>query len=261
MERLFSAADSVLVVDNVLPSQLAEQAARHPEVSKPADHPWVFGPESAVAATQRAIDLARIHGASTHLLSITTADEVALLSAGRPPNLTAAVRAPYLFLGEEAYGRLGSRAIARPPIRGQRHQASLWDALHGEVVQVMSSGHLPVRAETKDRPYPATHPGLPVIEWWLPLLMNQVAAGNLTLSALARMAAEEPALALGLRRKGRLETGYDGDLVLVDLELTRTVGADASIQSAAGWSPWNGIALRGWPIMTVLLGEVVFPRR
>ena len=124
-----------------------------------------------------------------------------------------------------------------------RHREALWSALAEGQADLICSGHLPVRAETKDRPYPGTHPGLPTIEWILPLLLDRVGRGLMSLSEIARWTAEAPAHAMRVPRKGRLETGYDGDLVLVDLELTRTVGVDAPIQSSCAWSPWADTAL------------------
>ena len=259
VEQVFASADRVLVVDNVLPTHLRERAQAYAGVADPVEHSRIQDVDSAVAATARAIELARIHGASTHLLHVTSEEEVSLLAEKRPPSLTAACRAPHLFLDGSAYASLGTRAVVQPPVRtNSRHQQALWEGLRAGVLQVISSGHLPVRWETKDRPYPETHPGIPSIEWLLPLLHSEVVAERLGLSLMARLAAEAPAVALGLRRKGRLETGYDGDLVLVDPTLARTIGEDAAVQTAAGWSPWHGQTLTGWPIMTVLLGEVVY---
>lgn len=265
VEAVFASADRVVVVDNVLPGRLAERAGLYPDVVDPAEHPRLQDVDSAVAATTRALELARIHGTRAHLLHITTAEETALLAEGRPEALTAATRAPHLFLGHDVYTRLGTRAVASPPVRGERHRTALWRALAAgtehplaSAIDLVSSGHLPVRTENKDRPYPETHSGLPTIEWLLPLLLDRVVAGHLTLADVARVAAESPARAFRLPRKGRLETGYDGDLVLVDLSITRTVGQDAPIQSACGWSPWADTPLNGWPVLTVLHGEVVY---
>ncbi len=266
VERLFADTDRPLAVDNVLPDRHGPREAA--QDVDPSEHPQIHDVADAVSATQQALDLARKHGAPTHLLHVSTAEEVALLQS-RPEALTSAARLPHLFLDETAYEVLGTRAIAQPPIRGGRHREALWAGLAAGTVDVVASGHLPLKPETKDRPYPATHPGLPGIEWMLPLLLDRVRAGHLTLADLVRIVCERPAASLRLPRKGRLETGYDGDLVLVDLDLKRTIApapsppADADalaapIQSVSGWSPWSGTTLQGWPIMTVLLGEVVY---
>ncbi len=217
-DSLFANTDRVLVVDNVDPPRLAERANLYPEVTDPAQHPKIHDIDSAVSATRRAVELARKHGRPTHLLHVSTAEEVELLRADKPVSLTATVRTPHLFLGGESYLRLGTRAVTAPPIRqSPRHQEALWGALDEGTLDWIASGHLPVRAESKDRPYPSTHPGMPALEWTLPLLLDRVAAGVTSLADVARWTSELPASTMRLSRKGRLETGYDGDLVLVDL--------------------------------------------
>ncbi|MEN0067899.1 MAG: amidohydrolase family protein, partial [Myxococcota bacterium] len=91
----------------------------------------------------------------------------------------------------------------------------------------------------------------------LPLLLHEAHTSGRSLSELAAFAAERPARAFGIARKGRLETGYDGDLVLVDLDCARTVGLDAPFSPSCGWSPYEGRRLQGWPVTTILLGEIV----
>ena len=86
---------------------------------------------------------------------------------------------------------------------------------------------------------------------------DAVAAGHCTLPQVARWTAEAPAQRFRLPRRGRLETGFAGDLVLVDPTVRRTV-ADEAVVTEAGWSPWAGRDIVGWPAMTVLAGEVAW---
>ena len=268
VEEMFATNDRVLVVDATPPLLAPDE-----EELEPRQHPDLLPVQAIAAGTQRALDLARKHGARTHLLHVSTQEEIGLLGSGEPsapspattaagrprdPLVTCAVRPPHLFLRGSAYERLGTRAVTSPPIRSPEHAQALWEALGTGQIPLVASGHLPIRSETKDRPYPKTHPGLPIVEWMLPLLLNRVHRGGCTLSDVARWTSEAPAAAFRLPRKGRLETGYDGDLVLVDLGLDRVVGDDAPVQSPCGWSPWKGLRLTGWPILTVLLGEVVY---
>jgi len=253
----FANATRMLVVDNRHPALYAARAAGFPDADDPAQHTVIDGIDSALQATQRALELARRHGRPTHLLHVSTADELEAL-AERPAALTAAVRTPHLFLDDDAYATLGTHAVTSPPLRGARHGSALWGALQQGALSMVTSGHLPVRAESKNRPYPQTDLGMPGVQFTLPLLIDRVARGGCTLSDVARWTAEAPATILKVPRKGRLETGYDGDLVLVDLELERTIGTDADVLGASGWSPWAGRTLRGWPILTVLLGQPVF---
>ncbi|MBX2803927.1 MAG: amidohydrolase family protein [Myxococcales bacterium] len=257
-EQLFANTDRVLVVDNVLPERIEERGKLYEGVTDPSEHPRIHDEDSAVVATERALDLARLHGGPTHLLHVSSRREVDLLAARRSEHVTVGIPTPNLFLTEEAYQRLGTRAVASPPIRESRHQDALWEALRDGAADLIASGHHPVRGETKDRPYPGTHTGLPTVEWTLPLLLDAAQREAISLGEVARWTAERPAAAMRLPRKGRLETGYDADLVLVDLDAIATVGRDAPVRSACGWSPWQDRTLRGWPVVTIVLGEVVF---
>ncbi len=256
-EALFKQSDKLLVVDHVLPERLANRHALYPDVDDPTEHPRIEDVDSAVAATRRALQLAKLHGGRTHLRHVSCAEEVALLGQSSLSQVTGAVRLPHLTLGDRPYERLGTRAVTSPPLRGRRHRESLWQALLDETITVVSSGHHPVKRPSKDLRYPETHPGMPGVDVLLPLVLDLALAHGRSLSEVAALTAERPARAFGIARKGRLETGYDADLVLVDLERTRVVGDDAPVSPSCGWSPWEGRALRGWPVTTILLGEVV----
>lgn len=254
-EALFASADRVLVVDNVDPDRLASRAHLYPDAADPADRVRIHDVDSAVSATRRALDLAHRHGRATVLAHVTTAEEVEVLR-DRPACATACVRTPHLFLDDGDYARLRTRAFTEPPIRAPRHRQGLWEGLTAGVVAVVSSGHRSVRLEWKDLPHPQTPAGMPALEWTLPLLLDAVAAGRCSYADVATWTAEAPARALRLPRKGRLEIGYDGDLVLVDPLAERTVGTTAV--ALAGWSPWVGSTFRGWPVLTTVLGEIAY---
>lgn len=255
-EAVFAAADKLLVIDNVDPARLAARAHLYPDSVDPADHSRIHDVDSAVSATVRAVELAQRHGRRVLLTHVTTAEEVEVLK-GRPSCVVAAARAVHLFLDDSSYERLGTRAVHSPPIRSPRHRQALWEGLQGGVIDLVSSGHWAVRPEWKDRPYPQTAVGMPGLQWTLPLLLDAAANGRCSLLDIVRWTSEAPARALRLPRKGRLETGYDGDLVIVDLTAERTIGTTATIASP-GWSPWEGATLRGWPVITVVLGEIAY---
>jgi len=256
-EALFKQSSKRLVVDHVLPERIANRRALYPEVHDPAEHPRIEDVDSAVAATRRSLQLAKLHGGRTHLRHVSCAEEVALLQQSSVDAVTAGVRIAYLALGDEPYRRIGTHAVTSPPVRGRRHRDALWQALAAESGALVASGHWPIKRPSKDLPYPDTHPGMPALDLLLPLLLHHARGEGWSLSELATRIAERPARAFGIARKGRLETGYDGDVVLVDLDRERTVGRDAPIPPSCGWSPWAGRTLRGWPVATVLLGEVV----
>lgn len=255
-DSLFAAVDKLLVIENVDPARLAARCHLYADTADPADHSRIHDVDSAVAATARALELSQRHGRRVLLTHVTTAEEVELLR-GRPSCVLAAAGPVHLFLDDSHYERLGTRAVHTPAVRSRRHGQALWEGLQGGTIDLVSSGHRGVRSEWKDRPYPQTASGMPALQWTLPLLLDAAANGRCSLLDVVRWTSEAPARALKLARKGRLETGYDGDLAIVDLAAERTVGTTGTIGSP-GWSPWEGATLRGWPVITVVLGEIAY---
>lgn len=257
IEEVFAAATSVVVVAHHDPARSRDRWHLFDEPLTPSDLGRVFDIDTCLAGTRRALALAQRHGTRTHLRHVSTAEELQLLPL--PERVSASVLPAHLFSTDDAYERLGTLGVHHPPLRSRRHQDAAWAALRqGSVMS--ASGHWPVGSTNKRGPLPTVHPGWPTAEWWLPLLLDAVNDGACSLRDVVHATSEGPAEMLGLRRKGRLETGYDGDIVLVDMDAIHTIGASAPIRTAAGWSPWTGRTLRGWPVRTLVSGTTVWHR-
>ena len=214
--------------------------------------------ECALSATQLAVDLAMKHGTRLHLQHLSTADEVSLLRELGADNITAEVCPQHLLMdADEVYERIGSLAQCNPPVRTKRHGDALWQGLLDGVIPCIASDHSPHPRSKKDFTYPHSPSGMPNIEWLLPLMLDQVAQGRATLRQVAQWTSEGPARCFSIPRKGRLEIGFDADIVMVDTAATRTI-THASTRSGCGWSPWDGREVTGWPVLTAVLGEPVF---
>jgi dihydroorotase len=101
---------------------------------------------------------------------------------------------------------------------------------------------------------------MPSIENSLALLLDQVHAGRCSINQVASWMSDAPARIWGMVGKGRIEVGYDADLVLVDLDESRTIRDEDQV-TKCGWSPWHGQTLTGWPVATFVLGRQVWSRR
>lgn len=224
-------------------------------------HSEIRNVDVALMALTRALDLARRYGTRLHVAHMSSTAEAWLVAAARREGVrvTCEVTPHHLLLDESlaAAGLLGTRAKVNPPLRAKSECDGLWKAIMSGTVDVIATDHAPHLPAEKDLPYEQAAAGLPSVELYLPLLLERVADGLLGLEDLVRVASEGPARVFGLRGKGRIEQGYDADLVLVDLEASRMVDA-SSIRSKCGWSPYVGRTLRGWPVMTLVRGQVVF---
>jgi dihydroorotase len=222
----------------------------------PASHPLWRDDESAMLATRRILRLAREARRPVHVLHVTTPAELELIAQHRDI-ATCEVTPQHLTLaGEDAYRQLGSFAQMNPPIRSAAHRAGLWHWLRQGVPDVIGSDHAPHTRDEKSRTYPASPSGMPGVQTLLPLMLDHVAAGRLTLERLIDMTSAGPQRVFGLVGKGRIAVGYDADFSVVDLRARWTVGDDW-LQSRCGWSPFTGMELTGRVIGTVVRGRRV----
>lgn len=222
----------------------------------PASHPIWRDDESALLATRRILKLARETGRKIHILHITTPAELALIAQNKDI-ATCEVTPQHLTLAaEDAYPRLGSYAQMNPPIRSAAHRDGLWDYLRQGVPDVLGSDHAPHTIEEKAKAYPASPSGMPGVQTLLPLMLNHVAEGRLTLQHLIELTSAGPQRVFGLRNKGRIALGYDADFTIVDLKARWTI-EQSWLASRCGWSPFTGMAMTGRPIGTIIRGNRV----
>lgn len=221
-----------------------------------ADHSNIRDEKAAIIATTRAIDLATRHRHRFHVLHVSTAAELELLKSPSP-YLTAEVCLHHLFFNIDDYPRLGSRIQMNPSIKTSADNKGLWQGLLSGDVQVIATDHAPHTLEEKSASYPNSPSGLPAVENSLALMLDQVSRGNCNINQVASWMCDAPARIWGIVGKGRIEAGYDADLVLVDLNQQRTI-EDEKQHTKTKWSPWHGQTLTGWPITTFVAGRQVW---
>ncbi|MCA8097909.1 dihydroorotase [Burkholderia contaminans] len=220
------------------------------------DHHRWRDEESALAATRRIVGLAAETGRRLHVLHVSTAEEMAFLARHRH-RVTVEVTPHHLSLhAPDCYERLGTLAQMNPPVRERHHQDALWQAVRDGVVDVIGSDHAPHTRDEKRRPYPQSPSGMTGVQTLLPLMLDHVQAGRLSLARLVDLTSAGPARIFGIAGKGRIAAGYDADFSIVDLHARRTI-RDEWIASVSGWTPYDGRTVTGWPVHTVVRGRVV----
>ena len=220
------------------------------------DHSRIRDHEAAVTATVRAIDLARRHNHRFHVLHVSTASEVEIL-AQQSDLITAEACPHHLFFDTSDYDRLGTLAQMNPSLKTADDRAALWRGLRDGAIQILATDHAPHTLEEKRAPYPESPSGVPAVEVFLPLMLNEVNRGRCSLQELAAWMSDGPARIWDIVGKGRIEPGYDADLVLVDMAEEREVRNEDQ-RCKCGWTPWHGTRLRGWPVRTWVGGRTVF---
>lgn len=219
-------------------------------------HPLWRDAECAILSTRRLIELAQRTRRDVHVLHVSTAEEVEMLSRVRG-RATFEVTPQHLTLAAPGcYDTLGTLAQMNPPIRNSVHQQALWAAVRDGIVDTLGSDHAPHTKDEKSRPWPTSPSGIPGVQTLVPIMLNHVAHGRLSLERFVEMTSANVARVFGLSGKGQLAVGFDADFTLVDLGATRRI-SDSASASRCGWTPFDGMKVRGWPVGTIVRGNVV----
>jgi len=226
------------------------------EGAHPRFHPMWRDAESARLATQRLLTLARKVGRKVHVLHVTTAEEMALLANARDFASSEVTLQHLTLAAPECYERLGTRAQMNPPIRDSAHRDALWRAIADGIVDVVGSDHAPHTLEEKSKPYPQSPSGMPGVQTLVPILLDHLHKGRLSLERFVELTSTRVAALYGITGKGAIDIGYDADFTIVDLTAKRRITNDW-IASRAGWTPFDGMEVTGWPKLTILRGKTV----
>ena len=218
-----------------------------------ASHPIWRDEEAAVISTKRLIKLAQKHNKRIHILHISTAEELPLLAAARDV-ATVEVTPHHLTLSADDYTHLGTKLQMNPPVRDKHHREALWAAIANGLVDVLGSDHAPHTLEEKAKPYPASPSGMPGVQTLVPVMLNHVNEGRLSLQRFVDLTAHGPQRIFNLRNKGRIALGYDADFTIVDLKRRETI-TDKWVESRCGWTPYDGKKVQGWPVGTFVRGH------
>jgi dihydroorotase len=221
----------------------------------PSSHPVWRDVEVAMRSTTRLVGLARKTGKRIHVLHISTAEEMVFL-AGHKDVASVEVTPHHLTLDETAYARLGTYAQMNPPVRDAAHRAGIWAGVTNGVADVLGSDHAPHTREEKEHPYPQSHSGMTGVQTLVPVMLDHVNAGRMSLMRFVDMTSHGPNRLFGIARKGRIATGYDADLTIVDLKRRETI-TNGRTASKAGWTPYDGVTVTGWPVGTIVRGQRV----
>ncbi|NOZ31587.1 MAG: dihydroorotase [Alphaproteobacteria bacterium] len=224
-------------------------------VGDPASHPEWRDVETALLCTKRLVGLAEKLGRLIHVLHISTAEEMVFLGAHKQV-ASVEVTPHHLSLELADYERLGTKIQMNPPVRDKTHQTALWAAIADGTVDVIGSDHAPHTIEEKQSPYPQSPSGMPGTQTLVPIMLDHVANENLSLERFVDLTSHGPQRLFGIAGKGRIARGYDGDFTIVDLGRTETI-TDNWMASKAGWTPYHGRKVTGWPVGTIVRGNKV----
>ncbi len=219
-------------------------------------HDFVRDAQSAIQSTHRLVNLARQAGKRIHVLHVTTREEIEFLSQHKDIATVELTPQHLTLVAPEAYERLRGLAQMNPPIRDQYHVDGLWRGIAMGVADVLGSDHAPHTLEEKAKPYPQSPSGMPGVQTLLPVMLDHVSKGRLSLERLVDLTSAGAQRVFGVANKGRMAEGYDGDITLIDLKEKRVL-RHADMRTRSAWTPFDGMEVTGWPKATIIRGRVV----
>ena len=219
-------------------------------------------PEIEAAAIDLLGRIAKKTGAKVHIAHMSSEASVEALTRARvgTSRISGETAPHYLIFGEDQIREFGSFVRVAPPLRTANDNESLWKALRSGIIEVVASDHAPFTPADKDVPYEVAPRGIPGIELMLPVIMDAVNDGHVTLEQAVKALTEAPARLFGLfPQKGAIRPGSDADLVLWDSGSTMRVALDSLRSRSAGSAVvYDGKTLAGRLERTILRGKTVF---
>jgi len=217
-------------------------------------HPVWRSEECAISSTRRIVRIAKKYNKKAHVLHITTKQEIDFLSQHKG-NITFEITPQHLTIyAPDCYDKLGTYAQMNPPIRDKSHYDRLWYAVKNNINDTIGSDHAPHLKVNKDKEYPNSPSGMPGVQTLMPVMLNHVNDGKLSLNQLMNLVCGNPIKIFGIKNKGFIKEGYDADFTIVDMN-KKIVIKNENIESKCKWSPFNGVEFKGTPVATIVGGK------
>ena len=259
LEPIFARGKRLIAVHAENQARIDERKKEFAGIFDPAIHSQIQDNETALLATKMALKLSKKYERRLHILHTSTGDEAELLRQDKPSWVTAEVTPQHLLLNTSAYEKIGTLAQMNPPLKSAGDNDILWQALLDGVIDFIATDHAPHTLAEKGKGYPNTPSGMPGVETSLPLMLTQAIRGRCSVPQVSNWMSTAVAKGYGIPKKGAIAPGFDADLVLVDLDNYRPVLRE-ELMTKCGWSPFEGWSLTGWPVVTIVGGEIAFNR-
>ena len=219
-------------------------------------HPVWRNEECALESTKRVVRLAQKHKKKIHILHVSTKEEIDFFSEKRD-GVTFEITPQHLTLyAPDCYENLKTFSQMNPPLRSKDHYDRLWDAVDETLVSTIGSDHAPHTKEEKNRKYPLSPSGMPGVQTLLPVMLDHVNKGKLKIEKLIKLVSENPCDLFGIKNKGYIKENFDADLTIIDMNKEVIIKNDW-IESKCRWTPFNNYKVKGFPVATIVNGEIV----
>ena len=226
-----------------------------------SEHENIRSRRACIKSSIKALEKAIANGTRLVLCHISTKEEVEMARAAKcnNPGVVAETSCNYLWFSSEDYDRMGSRLKCNPAVKGPSDRAALREALANGGIDTIGSDHAPHLLSEKEGPYTQVPSGLPSIQQSLPVLVTIAEAEEIPLTRIAQVFSENASALYGLNT-GKIEKGYAADIVIFDRNKEFVVRNEDQY-SKCGWSPYEGVTLKGEPELVMVNGRTIYKDR
>jgi dihydroorotase len=254
--EIFSSIDAPIAVHSENEEMLKARTSIRDKATTAHAHPEWRNEETAFSSTKMIIEIAKKAQRKVHVLHITTQKEIEYLKENKDHCTIECTPQHLTLMAPRCYDELGSYAQMNPPIRTKEHQDALWLGIKNGAVDVLGSDHAPHTKEEKDQGYPRSPSGMPGVQTILPIMLNHVSNGKISLEKLVELLSSQPAKMYHYKTKGQLQQGFDADITIVDMNKEFIIKNEDQASRCA-WTPYHGKKIKGCPTHTIVNGKLV----
>ena len=264
LERIFSSTKMLICVhcedEDTIKANTERYLLEYGEDIPVKFHHLIRSEEACYKSSSKAIELAKKTGARLHIFHLSTAKETALFRNDIPlkdKKITAEVCIHHLTFTNADYDTKGSLIKWNPAVKTQKDKDGLWEALLDNRIDVVATDHAPHTLEEKQNVYTKCPSGAPLVQYSLPVMLENYHQGKISLETVVQKMCHNPAILFRIEKRGFIKEGYKADLALLDLDADWTITKE-NVLSKCGWSPLEGTSLHSKITHTFVNGNLAF---
>ncbi|WP_459537516.1 dihydroorotase [Methanobrevibacter sp.] len=225
--------------------------------NKPIDYTYARPSSSEDESVRQAIELARANDLRLHICHLSSIKSLNMAkSASKNMSVSWEFTPHHLLLDNSSYNIYGTFIKTNPPLREEQDSVRISNLDENSII---GTDHAPHTLDDKTKGVWESSPGIPNLETVVPLLLTEVNRGNLDLKLIPKIFSQNAAEVYGLENKGKIATGYDGDITIIDLKKEGKFDIN-EFKTKAEYSPFDGWNYVGMPVMTIVNGKVVMDK-
>ena len=260
LNKIFSESELLIATHCEDERVIKANKEKYPDADNASYHPLIRDVEACFESSFSAVQLAMKHNTRLHILHISTAKELQLFGNMLPlteKRITSEVCVHHLHFTADDYATYGNLIKCNPAIKAPENRKALWEALLDDRLDIIATDHAPHTWEEKQLPYQQAPSGVPLVQHSLPLMLQYVKEGNISIEKVVEKMSHAPAQCFQINKRGYIREGYFADLVLVDMNKSQTVSKQ-NILYKCGWSPFEGHSFPASVCYTIVSGNVAY---